>query len=177
MHKNYKNLFKNKKVIITGHTGFKGSWLTAWLLKLGAKITGISLNIPTNPSHFKTLEIDKKITNFFTDIREFKKFKKIIDKTKPDFIFHLAAQSLVKKSYENPVNTFTSNSIGTLNLLECLRKINHKCISVLITSDKSYRNLEIDRGYHEEDLLGGIDPYSSSKASAELIIKTYFECS
>ena len=173
---NFKNYFKNKKVLITGHTGFKGSWLSLWLHLLGAKVIGVSKDIPTKPSLFAELNLKKKIIHKRIDIRNFSKFYEVFTKYKPDHVFHLAAQSLVKKSYENPVNTFTSNSIGTLNLLECLRKINHKCISVLITSDKSYRNLEIDRGYHEEDLLGGIDPYSSSKASAELIIKTYFEC-
>ena len=173
---NFNNYFKNKKVLITGHTGFKGSWLSLWLHLLGAKVIGVSKDIPTKPSLFVELNLKKKVIHKRIDIRNFSKFYEVFTKYKPDHVFHLAAQSLVKKSYENPVNTFTSNSIGTLNLLECLRKINHKCISVLITSDKSYRNLEIDRGYHEEDLLGGIDPYSSSKASAELIIKTYFEC-
>ena len=173
MHKSYKNLFKNKKVIITGHTGFKGSWLTAWLLKLGAKVTGISLNIPTNPSHFKTLEIDKKITNFFTDIREFKKFKKIINKTKPDFIFHLAAQALVKESYQEPLSTFSINTMGTLNLMEILKSYDRKCIVVIITSDKVYKNLESKKGYKETSTLGGIDPYSGSKAAAELVIHSY----
>ena len=173
---NFNNYFKNKKILVTGHTGFKGSWLSLWLHLLGAKVIGVSKDLPTKPSLFAELKLKKKLIHKRIDIRNFSKLYKVFTKYKPDHVFHLAAQSLVKKSYQNPINTFTSNSIGTLNLLECLRKINHKCVSVIITSDKSYRNLEIDRGYHEEDLLGGIDPYSSSKASAELIVKTYFEC-
>jgi len=172
----FNNFFKNKKVLITGHTGFKGSWLTLWLNLLGAKVIGISKNLPTKPSHFDSLKLKKKIIDKRLDIRNFLKLYKIFTKYKPDIVFHLAAQSLVKKSYDSPLETFNSNSIGTLNLLECLRKINHKCISIIITSDKSYKNLEIKRGYNENDLLGGIDPYSSSKASAELIIKTYYDC-
>jgi len=173
MDKSYKNVFKNKKVIITGHTGFKGSWLTSWLLKLGAKITGISNNIPTNPSHFNQLKIDKKIKNYFIDIRDLKKFKKIINKTKPDFIFHLAAQALVKESYQEPLSTFSTNTVGTLNLMEILKTHKKKCVVVIITSDKVYKNLESKRGYKETSTLGGIDPYSGSKAAAELVINSY----
>ena len=172
----FENFFLNKKILITGHTGFKGSWLTLWLYLLGAKIIGVSKDLPTKPSHFNELKIKKKIIHKKLDITNLKKLHEVFKKHKPDLVFHLAAQSLVKKSYNNPVETYTSNTIGTLNLLECIRKSNHKCSSVFITSDKSYKNLEIERGYHENDLLGGIDPYSSSKASAELIIKTYFEC-
>ena len=173
MDRSYKNVFKSKKVIITGHTGFKGSWLTSWLLKLGAKITGISNNIPTNPSHFNHLKIKKKIKNYFIDIRDLKKFKKIISQTKPDFIFHLAAQALVKESYQEPLSTFSTNTIGTLNLMEILKSHKKRCVVVIITSDKVYKNLESKRGYKETSALGGIDPYSGSKAAAELVINTY----
>ena len=167
--------FNGKKVIITGHTGFKGSWLTLWLIHLGAKVTGISDRIPTNPSNFEANQLKKKINHFKFDIRNKKKFLFIINKIKPDYIFHLAAQSLVKKSYKNPVETFETNTFGTLNLLEALKKVKFKkkCSVVIITSDKSYKNLEIKRGYKENDRLGGYDPYSASKACAELIIQSY----
>ena len=167
--------FSGKKVIITGHTGFKGSWLTLWLIHLGAKVTGISDRTPTNPSNFEANQLKKKINHFKFDIRNKKKFLFIINKIKPDYIFHLAAQSLVKKSYKNPVETFETNTFGTLNLLETLKKVKFKkkCSVVIITSDKSYKNLEIKRGYKENDRLGGYDPYSASKACAELIIQSY----
>ena len=165
--------FKNKKVIITGHTGFKGSWLTLWLKLLGAKIIGISLDVPTKPSHYDKLNLGKKIINIKLDIRNLKKLEKIFKKYQPDYVFHLAAQSLVKKSYTDPIETFTTNTIGTMNVLESLKKINKKFAAVIITSDKSYKNLEIKRGYHEKDLLGGKDPYSASKGAAEIIIQSF----
>ena len=169
------SLYKNKRVIITGHTGFKGSWITKWLITLGAKVTGISLNVPTKPSHFKSLKIEKKINNYFFDLNDFKKLKKIVLKSKPDYIFHLAAQALVKESYQNPFFTFRSNTVGTLNLLEILRTYKKKCTVVIITSDKVYKNLESKKGYKENSTLGGIDPYSASKASTEIIIESYFK--
>ena len=167
--------FKNKKILITGHTGFKGSWLSLWLKNLGAEVMGVSSDIPTQPSHFKLANLDKKIKNKFIDITNLKKFKKVFLTFKPDYVFHLAAQSLVKKSYKEPELTFYTNAIGTLNVMECLRDLKNNCIAIIITSDKSYKNLEIKRGYREEDILGGIDPYSASKASAELIIQSYFK--
>ena len=165
--------FKNKKVLITGHTGFKGSWLTLWLNQMGAKVYGISDNYPKKNNHFFDLKLSKNIKNYKIDICDLNKLKKIVLKTKPEYIFHLAAQSLVKKSYNFPMRTFNTNAIGTLNLLESIRYLKNKCNVVLITSDKSYKNFEINRGYKEDDILGGEDPYSSSKACAELIIKTY----
>ena len=169
------NKFKNKKIIITGHTGFKGSWLALWLKLLGAKIIGISLDAPTKPSHFTLLNLRKKIIDIKLDIRNLKKLEKIFKKYQPDFVFHLAAQSLVTRSYKDPIKTFTTNTVGTMNVLESLKKINKRFAAIIVTSDKSYKNLEIKRGYHEKDLLGGFDPYSSSKASAELIIQTYLK--
>jgi CDP-glucose 4,6-dehydratase len=164
--------FKGKKVLITGHTGFKGSWLSLWLSNMGAELYGISISVPTEPSHFNLLNI-----NFARDIRvnvsDFSKVNEAIISIKPDYIFHLAAQALVSVSYEDPLQTFRTNVLGTLNILESLRKINHRCIAVIITSDKAYDNLEIKRGYHENDKLGGPDPYSGSKGSAELIINSY----
>ena len=170
---NFLKLFKNKKVLVTGHTGFKGSWLTSWLVLTGANVIGISINIPTNPSHFEIIKLKNKINHKRIDIRNLKLLKKIFKKYQPDYVFHLAAQSLVKKSYSNPVNTWQTNTIGTLNVLESLREIRKECVAVLITSDKSYKNLEIKRGYRENDILGGKDPYSASKASAELAIQSY----
>ena len=168
-------IFKNKKILITGHTGFKGSWLSLWFKSLGADVMGVSVDIPTKPSHFKLINLEKKIKNKFVDITDLKKLKKIFVTFKPDYVFHLAAQSLVKKSYKNPLLTYYTNAIGTLNVMESLVSLRNNCIAVIITSDKSYKNLEIKRGYKETDVLGGADPYSASKASAELIIQSYFK--
>ena len=170
----YKKFFKNKKVIITGHTGFKGSWLTLCLSLLGANILGISKGYSTNPSHFKDLNINSSIKHRKLDITNLNKLKKIFIKYQPDYVFHLAAQAIVSKSYDDPIATFNVNTIGTLNVLECLRNVK-KCKAVIITSDKSYKNLEIDRGYFETDILGGDDPYSGSKGAAELIINSYIK--
>ena len=169
-----KNLkvFKNSRVIITGHTGFKGSWLTAWLKQLGANIMGISLDVPTHPSHFKVSNIGKNIKDIRLDIRDEKKLEKKIINFKPKFVFHLAAQSLVAKSYQEPSLTWQTNVIGTLNVLQALRKLKNVCNAVIITSDKCYFNKEIRYGYKETDILGGKDPYSGSKASAEILVKS-----
>tara|TARA_A100001015_G_C15044050_1_gene742095 strand:- start:2415 stop:3476 length:1062 start_codon:yes stop_codon:yes gene_type:complete len=173
--KNLKNHYSNKKVLVTGHTGFKGSWLVLWLKTLGAEIYGISNNYPTYPCNFKVLKLKKKINHKILDLRDLKKVKSHILKIKPDYIFHLAAQSLVKLSYKDPINTFSTNIMGTCNLLESIKHLKNKCNVVIITSDKSYKNMEIKRGYKENDLLGGTDPYSASKGSAELLIKSYYE--
>ena len=170
-----KNEFRNKKVIITGNTGFKGSWLSAWLILLGAKVIGISDKFATNPSHFKSLKIKSKIKHYSEDIRNLKAIKKIFMKHKPDYVFHLAAQPLVKMSYIDPVKTFETNMLGTLNILESLRFLKNKCTAVIITSDKVYKNFEIKKGYRETDKLGGYDPYSASKAGAELILQSYIK--
>jgi CDP-glucose 4,6-dehydratase len=139
---------------------------------MGAQLYGISISIPTEPSHFNLLKL-----NFIRDIRidiaDFSKVNEAISSIKPDYIFHLAAQPLVSVSYDDPLQTFRTNVMGTLNILESLRKMNHRCVSVIITSDKAYDNLEITRGYHENDKLGGADPYSGSKGSAELVISSY----
>ena len=173
MQKTFFKTFKNKTIIVTGHTGFKGSWLTLWLYSIGAKVIGISKNIHGEPSHFKELKL-KNVKNYFLDIKNLKKVKNIFKKHQPDYVFHLAGQSMVKKSYGEPVETFITNSIGTLNVLDSLKSLKKKCKAVLITSDKVYKNFEISRGYREDDELGGKDPYSSSKAVAELIIHSYF---
>ena len=170
-------LFKGKTVIITGHTGFKGSWLTLWLTNLGAKVVGVSNDIPTKPSNFNINNLKRKIKHIKADIRDNKKIKKIVNSNKPDYIFHLAAQSLVKKSYLKSKYTFETNAIGTLNILEALKNYqpSKTCSVVIITSDKSYKNIELKRGYREDDILGGYDPYSASKACAELIIQSYLK--
>jgi CDP-glucose 4,6-dehydratase len=165
--------FSNKKVLITGHTGFKGSWLSTWLEILGAKVLGISNNFPSNPSHYKLLNLNKKIISKNLDIRNLKTLKKFIKKNRPDFVFHLAAQSIVKVAYDSPIRTWNTNTIGTINLLESLRILKKKCVAVIITSDKCYENFETKRGYRENDQLGGKDPYSASKASADIAIRSY----
>ena len=165
--------FNNKKVLITGHTGFKGSWLTMWLNILGARVVGISNNFPSSLNHYKLLNLNKKILSKNLDIRNLKVLKRFIRKYQPDFVFHLAAQSIVKTAYEDPIKTWSTNAIGTVNILESLRQLKKKCVAVIITSDKCYENLEIKRGYHENDRLGGKDPYSASKASADIAIRSY----
>ena len=171
----FQKKFKNKKVLITGHTGFKGSWLSAWLIKLGANVIGVSKDIPTNPSLFESLELEKKIVHYQFDLNDLNQIKTVLKKEKPDFIFHLAAQALVSVSYQNPLETITSNALGTSNLLECLRNNHNKVVVVMIKSDKSYNNVEWPWGYKETDRLGGKDIYSGSKAAAEVIIRSYFE--
>ena len=166
-------IFNNSKVIVTGHTGFKGSWLTAWLKQLGANVMGISLDPPTNPSHLYVSKINLGIKDIRLDIRDRKKLEKKIVTFKPNFIFHLAAQSLVGMSYKNPEITWQTNVFGTLNILEALKKLKNNCNAVIITSDKCYFNRETHKGYKETDILGGKDPYSGSKASAELLIRSY----
>ncbi|MAC40702.1 MAG: CDP-glucose 4,6-dehydratase [Pelagibacterales bacterium] len=169
----FNNIYKNKKVLITGHTGFKGSWLSSWLIKLGANVTGISDGIPTSPSMFEELNLSNKLNDLRCDIRDLDSLKKAIYDTKPDFIFHLAAQAIVSKSYSNPVDTITTNVIGTMNILESLRDYKNPCTVIMITSDKCYDNVEWIWGYKESDQMGGKDVYSGSKGAAELIIKSY----
>ena len=168
-----KNIFRNKKIIVTGHTGFKGSWLSLWLHTLGANIIGISKDIPTKPSHFESIDLKKRIKNLKINICDYKKLSNAFKAHQPDFVFHLAAQALVKRSYSNPIETWQTNTIGTLNVLESLKLIKKDVCAVIITSDKSYKNIEISRGYKENDLLGGKDPYSASKGSAEFVIQSY----
>ena len=170
----FKNFYHKKKVLITGNTGFKGSWLTTWLMKLGANVVGISIDIPTVPSMFNELKLEEKINYYKEDARDLEKITQIILNEKPDIIFHLAAQPIVSISYTNPIETISSNVIGTTNILEALRKINPKCLAVIITSDKVYNNIEQTAGYKENDKIGGKDIYSGSKGAAEIIINSYF---
>ena len=167
--------FNNKIVLITGHTGFKGTWLTIWLLLLGAKVVGISKDIPTKISHFKESKIKKKITDLRININDGEKLKKVIKNANPDFVFHMAAQPLVRKSYSNPIETWETNLLGTVNVLESLKNLKKKCTAIIITSDKCYKNKEWVWGYKENDELGGPDPYSASKGAAEIAIRSYYE--
>ena len=166
-------LFQHKTVLITGHTGFKGSWLAVWLESLGAKVVGVSLEPPTEPSHFEVSELSEILEDHRLDIRNGEALKRMVLETQPDFVFHLAAQPLVRQSYLDPVETYQTNVLGTLNLLEALRPLEKKCIAVLITSDKCYDNVEWVWGYRETDTLGGPDPYSASKGAAELVIRSH----
>ena len=165
-------LFRNKIVLIIGHTGFKGSWLALWLESLGAKIVGVALDPTSIPSHFEVAEFSEILEDHRIDIRNCDAIKNLVAQIQPDFVFHLAAQAFVRQSYEDPVLTYQTNAMGTLNLLEGLRLLKKKCSAVLITSDKCYNNFEWVWGYRETDELGGNDPYSASKGAAELIIRS-----
>ena len=170
----FSDIYQGKKVLITGHTGFKGSWLTCWLIKLGAEVVGLSKDVPTQPSMFEDLELRSMVKHHVCDIRDVERLSDIINSERPDVIFHLAAQAIVSTSYDNPAETITTNAIGTMNIMEVLRKVYWPCSAVLITSDKSYDNVEWVWGYKETDPVGGKDVYSGSKGAAELVIKSYF---
>ena len=167
--------FKNKTVLITGHTGFKGSWLTAWMKKLGANVVGISLDCLTKPSHFTEANMVDGMMDLRIDIRNQAALEEAIISSQPDFVFHLAAQSIVRRSYDDPIDTWKTNVLGTLNVLEALRKLDKTCATVIITSDKCYDNVEWVWGYRETDAMGGPDPYSASKGAAELAVRSYIK--
>ena len=165
--------WNEKKVLITGHTGFKGSWLSLWLQKLGAEVIGYALEEPTNPSLFKVAKINENMVSEINDIRNKQMLVNTIERYKPEIIFHLAAQPLVRKSYKNPVETFETNVMGTVNLLEAVRNSNSVKVVVNITSDKCYENKEWPWGYRETDPMGGYDPYSCSKGCSELVTNSF----
>lgn len=165
--------FEGRRVLVTGHTGFKGAWLCEWLLGLGAKVTGVSLPPNTTPSLFTQLGLAKRVRHIIGDIQNPAVLDKAVETGQPDFVFHLAAQALVRESYVRPRETFSVNAMGTLNLLESLKGFEQPCIAIFITTDKCYENREWHHGYREEDPLGGRDPYSASKAAAEIIIGSY----
>ena len=175
MKQELKNFYKGKKVLVTGATGFKGAWLCLWLNLLGAKVIGIGFNPNKNKNLFYSLNLSKKIDLNLIDIRNKKKLKKLISNKKPNIIFHLAAQPLIYESYVKPSLTYEVNTIGTLNLLDCVKELNIKTIKALIcvTSDKCYSNNFSTKGFIETDKLGGDDPYSGSKACAEIIANSY----
>ncbi len=171
----FSGIYKDTTVLVTGHTGFKGSWLSLWLIQMGAKVIGYSKDIPTEPNHFSLLKNNGYYDNLIDvrgDIRDKENLEKVISNYKPDIVFHLAAQPLVRYSYENPVETYETNVLGTLQVLEACKKSKIKAI-VNITSDKCYENKEWVWGYRENDPMGGYDLYSSSKGCAELLTASY----
>ena len=170
----FNSVYKGKKVLVTGNTGFKGSWLSAWLTMLGAEVYGYSIDIPTEPAMFDVIGLRGSVNHEFGDIRDREKLNVYIQNIRPDFIFHLAAQAIVSTSYAAPFETITTNVVGTASILESIRNINWECTCVLITSDKAYDNVEWIWGYRETDSMGGKDVYSGSKGGAELIIKCYW---
>ena len=167
--------FRDKTVLITGHTGFKGTWLAAWLNHLGANVVGVALDPPTEPSHFSAVNLKDDINDLRIDIRDRYVLESAIVDAEPDFVFHLAAQALVRTSYDDPIDTWNTNTMGTLHVLEALRKLKKRCSAVIITSDKCYDNVEWVWGYREPDMLGGPDPYSASKGAAELAIRSHIK--
>jgi CDP-glucose 4,6-dehydratase len=173
MEINY-NFWSGRSVFLTGHTGFKGGWLALWLTEMGAKVYGYSLDATTSPNFFKIVNLKDKIENStIGDIRNLSDLIKSIKAAKPSIIFHMAAQALVRKSYDDPIETYTTNVIGTVNILEAARKVDTVEAIINITTDKCYENKEWNRPYRETDRLGGFDPYSSSKACSELVTAAY----
>ena len=169
----FEQTYRNRTVLITGHTGFKGAWLSLWLHHLGSNVIGYALKPPTRPSLFELCDLNRKMTSVEGDVRDFGHLKNVIQKYKPEIIFHLAAQSLVRRSYSDPLETYSTNVMGTVHLLEAVRQIGGVRAVINVTSDKCYENREWVWGYRENDPMGGHDPYSSSKGCAELITAAY----
>jgi CDP-glucose 4,6-dehydratase len=169
----FADTYRGKSILVTGHTGFKGAWLCEWLLNLGANVTGFALPPPTNPSLFEQLSLAPRIRHVTGDVRDLRALSQTIEGCQPDFIFHLAAQSLVRLSYQQPAETYATNVMGTVNLLEAVRTSGRRCVVIIVTTDKCYENKEWLHSYREDDPMGGHDPYSSSKGAAELVISAY----
>ena len=169
----FKNFYNNKRVLVTGHTGFKGSWLSLWLTQLGAEVFGYALAPYTPDDHYNAIHLDDAVHSTLADIRNLEILSKTITEIQPEIIFHLAAQPLVRASYLHPIETYETNIMGTAYLLEAARQIPSLQAIIIITTDKCYENVEQQRGYVETDALGGYDPYSSSKAGAELVTAAY----
>jgi len=169
----FSDFFQNKNVLVTGHTGFKGSWLALWLNELGASVTGLALPPDTSPNHFELIGLQKQIQHIEGDIRDFEAVKNAFVKAQPEIVFHLAAQALVRNSYNDPKTTFDTNIGGTVNILEAVRHCPHVRAVVVVTSDKCYENREWIWGYRENDPLGGHDPYSASKGATEIVSAAY----
>jgi len=169
----FNNIYNGRKVLVTGHTGFKGGWLSLWVKELGAEVIGYSLDPPTKPSFFEAVDLKNKLIHIIGDVRDEKYLLSVFEKHQPEFVFHLAAQSLVRFSYKEPRLTYETNIMGTINVLEAVRKTNSVKVCIVITTDKCYENREWIYGYRENDPIGGYDPYSSSKGCAELITAAY----
>jgi CDP-glucose 4,6-dehydratase len=170
----FKNFYRNKRVFVTGHTGFKGAWLSLWLAELGAHVYGYSLEPPTQPSLFEEADVGAcLVTHQIADVLDFEMLAKAVHEAKPDIVFHLAAQALVRRSYREPRKTYETNVLGTVNILEAVRAVDSVRVCQIITSDKCYENREWIYPYRENEPMGGTDPYSSSKGCAELVVEAY----
>jgi CDP-glucose 4,6-dehydratase len=169
----FAGLYAGKTVFLTGHTGFKGAWLAHWLLKLGARVHGFALTPPTSPALFDLLGLAGRLEHQMADLRDAAAVKQAVAAAQPDFVFHLAAQAILRASYDDPVETYATNVMGTLHVLEALRELKKPCAAVVVTTDKCYENREWVYGYREEDPLGGYDPYSSSKAAVEIAVSAW----
>jgi CDP-glucose 4,6-dehydratase len=170
---NINQFWKGRRVLITGHTGFKGSWLTIWLAKAGARVTGLSLPPKTSANLFELARVNELVDSHYCDIRDPIKTASIIDQAQPEIVFHLAAQSLVRPSYEDPLQTFATNTMGTAHVLNALRTLSDIKVAIIVTTDKVYDNIETYFPYRESDPLGGHDPYSASKAASEILVASY----
>jgi len=173
MNGSFNDFYSGKKVMITGHTGFKGTWLSLWLKHLGADVSGYALQPPTSPSIFDLCHTARGMTSIYGDVRDFRHLHSAILEVQPEIIFHMAAQSLVRRSYKDPVETYSTNIMGTVHLLEAVRQSSSVKAVIIVSSDKCYENKEWVWGYRENDILGGDDPYSSSKGCCELITTAY----
>ncbi|MEX0325465.1 MAG: CDP-glucose 4,6-dehydratase [Puniceicoccaceae bacterium] len=169
----FRKTYSGKRVLITGHTGFKGSWLSEWLLECGAEVAGYALEPVTDPNLFERLGLAGRMRHAIADVRDPNTLSLALSDFKPDFVFHLAAQPLVVESYHDPQLTFETNIMGTVNLLEALRRMDHACIGIMVTSDKCYRNDNSGNAFVETDPLGGEDPYSASKGAMEIVVHSY----
>jgi CDP-glucose 4,6-dehydratase len=168
-----RGFWKGKRVLVTGNTGFKGSWLTLWLQAVGVEVTGYSLPPPTQPNLFELARVSNGITSILGDVRDFPFLKQVLKEKTPEIVFHLAAQTVVRTSYNDPIETYSTNIMGTVNLLEAIRQLNQPCIVVVVTSDKCYENNGLIWGYRENEPMGGRDPYSSSKGCIELVVEAF----
>ncbi|MFQ5667843.1 MAG: CDP-glucose 4,6-dehydratase [Candidatus Binatia bacterium] len=170
----FDGVYDGRRVLVTGHTGFKGSWLAAWLLELGADVAGFAVDVPTNPSHFETIGLANSVLHYAGDVRDLECLRSVFRDFRPEIVMHLAAQALVRRSYADPAGTFAINTLGTVHVLEALRTDPSVQAAVFVTSDKAYRNVEWPWGYRETDTLGGEDPYGGSKGCAELAFYSYY---
>jgi CDP-glucose 4,6-dehydratase len=169
----FQDMFRGKRVLVTGHTGFKGSWLSLWLVRLGANVCGVALPASSGPAMFDLCGVGEEIDSRIGDIRDLESLKALFQSFRPDVVFHLAAQAIVRQSYVDPIETVTTNIVGTANVLEAVRSLDHPCAVVVVSSDKCYENREWLWGYRENDPMGGHDPYSMSKGATELVTASW----